>query len=131
MTKGSTIDLVFTSIGLKGQYIDWEIDKDLASGSDHEILLFSILESSCLVNNPINIMPYNLEKADWKAFSTKILELEVTKDYQWKYQETGPSKNKDSIEKELETEALNLLKMIFMAAEFGIPRRKAFERSKA
>ena len=133
MTKGSTIDLVFTSIGLKGQYIDWEIDKDLASGSDHEILLFSILESSCLVNNPINIMPYNLEKADWKAFSTKILELEKTKDYQWKYQETGPNGNKDrdSLEIELETEALNLQKMIFMAAEFGIPRRKAFERSKA
>ena len=39
------IDLVFTSIGLKSQYIEWEIDKNLASGSDHEILLFSICEA--------------------------------------------------------------------------------------
>ena len=78
-------------------------------------------------------MPYNLEKADWKAFSIKILELEKTKDYQWKYQEIGPNGNKDrdSLEIELETEALNLQKMIFMAAEFGILRRKAFEKSKA
>ena len=85
MTKGSTIDLVFTSIGLNNQYIEWKVAEDIASGSDHEILLFSIIGSKNLINNLTHSIPYNLEKANWKEFSIKILEIEKYSKFQWKY----------------------------------------------
>ena len=64
MTSLSVIDLVFVSQGLSSKHIDWEINQEIASGSDHEILLYSIVESDDLVENPAYQMLYNLEKAD-------------------------------------------------------------------
>ena len=69
MTSLSVIDLVFISQRLAKKHIDWEINHEKASGSDHEILLYSIVEGNSLVENPAYQMLYNLEKANWKAFS--------------------------------------------------------------
>jgi len=45
--------------------INWEIDEDKVSGSDHEIILFSInIDSGNLIENPIYNNQYNFEKAD-------------------------------------------------------------------
>ena len=136
MTRGSVIDLVFISAGLKNQYIDWEINQNLASGSDHEILLFSILGDSSLVENPVHFMPYNLKKADWKIFSQKLLELDKDPQFQWKYQEkeldensSGQDLDQDS-DLGLETKALNLQQIIYLAAESSILKRKPSQRSK-
>jgi len=76
ITSLSVIDLVFVSQRLISKHIDWEINQEVASGSDHEILLYSIVESDDLVENPAYERLYNLEKADWKAFSQKLLELD-------------------------------------------------------
>jgi hypothetical protein len=114
MTSRSVIDLVFTSIGLQSKYIEWEINQELASGSDHEILLYSILGEEDLVANPNYKMPYNLEKADWKAFSEKLLELNQSPKFQWKYIDSravnslDQGLNQDIELLGLETEALNL-----------------------
>jgi hypothetical protein len=64
MASLSVINLVFISPRLGQKHIEWEINQEIASGSDHEILLYSIVESNSLVHNPIYNMPYNLEKAD-------------------------------------------------------------------
>jgi len=65
MKSLSVINLVFISQGLQSKHIDWEINHEIASGSDHEILLYSIVESNeSLVENPVYQMLYNLEKVD-------------------------------------------------------------------
>jgi len=128
------IDLVFVSQGLSTKHIDWEIDQEIASGSDHQILLYSIVESNDLVVNPAHQMLYNLEKADWKAFSQKLLELDQSSEYRWDYQEVGPSWGPDielDFDLGLEDEDTKLQEMIKKAAEASIPRKKAFSRSKA
>jgi ribonuclease HI len=128
MTSTSVIDLVFTSIGLQNRYIEWEINQETASGSDHEILLYSILGDENLVENPTYQMLYNLEKADWKAFSEKLLQLDQNLEFQWKYIE---SQAEDNLDERLEAEALNLQRIIQIAADSSIPRKKASNRSKA
>src|SRR5215469_14137070 len=136
MESLSVIDLVFVSQGLMRKHIDWEIDQETASGSDHEILLYSIVESDDLVENPAYQMLYNLEKADWKAFSQKLLELDQSSKFRWDYHETDPSwEDKTDIELDfdlgLENEAIKLQEMIKIAAEASIPRKKPFSKSKA
>src|SRR5215469_2873189 len=136
MTSLSVIDLVFVSQGLISKHIDWEIDQEVASGSDHEILLYSIVESDDLVENPAYQMLYNLEKADWKAFSKKLLDLDQSSKFRWDYHETDPSwEDRTDIELDfdlgLENEAIKLQEMIKIAAEASIPRKKPFSKSKA
>ncbi len=52
--------------------IFWQIDENVNTGSDHEVILFSIQSEGNLVENPLGKMPYNLEKADWKEFHKKL-----------------------------------------------------------
>ncbi len=40
--------------------------------SDHEVILFLIQSEGNLVENLLEKMPYNLEKADWKEFHKKL-----------------------------------------------------------
>jgi len=136
MTSLSVIDLVFISQGLSSKHIDWEINPEIASGSDHEILLYSIVESDDLVENPAYKMHYNLEKADWKVFSQKLLELDQTPEFKWDYHEIGPIRESGAeielnFDKGLEDEAIKLRDMIEKAAEASIPKKKSFSRSKA
>src|SRR5260370_30953831 len=126
-TSLSVIDLVFISPRLRQKHIEWEIDHDTASGSDHEILLYSIVESNNLVQNPIYDMPYNLEKADWKVFSQKLLELDQSNEFKWGYIESDA--DLDYIG--LEQEALNLQNIIKIAADSAIPTKRPISRSKA
>ena len=54
--------------------LNWEIDKDKVSDSDHELILFSInIDSDNLVENSIYNSQYNFEKADWKIFAEKLI----------------------------------------------------------
>lgn len=121
MVNQSIIDLVFISQGLGQRQLQWEIDPTISSGSDHEILLYSIpLEG--LVENPLTYSPYNLKKADWEGFSKKLLDL----DRVWPSQ-LSPYSHQDNLEKE----ANQLQNIIQKAAENTIPRRKTCSRSKA
>jgi hypothetical protein len=132
MTSLSVIDLVFISPRLGQKHIEWEINHEIASGSDHEILLYSIVESNNLVQNPIYDMPYNLEKADWKVFSQKLLELDQSPEFKWGYIESEPDADLDLHHRlGLEQEALNLQNIIKMAADSAIPTKRPVSRSKA
>ena len=54
--------------------LNWEIDEDKVSDSDHELILFSInIDSDNLVENSIYNSQYNFEKADWKIFAEKLI----------------------------------------------------------
>jgi ribonuclease HI len=116
--------------------MDWEINQEIASGSDHEILLYSIVGSNDLVQNPIFQMPYNLEKADWKAFSQKLLELDQSIEFTWENIESDRP-NLDQPDQDLdynlglETEALKLQEMVKRAADSAIPRKRPVSQSKA
>jgi hypothetical protein len=72
-------------------------------------------------------MPFNLEKADWKLFSETILKLENT-EFKWTDYNSDLYKNK---EQWLEHETIKLTNQIKKAAEFSIPRTKAYSKSKA
>jgi len=51
---------------------NWHIDENADTGSDHEVILFTIVtEKVKLVENPLNA-PYNLQKADWKGFEKHL-----------------------------------------------------------
>ena len=81
-------------------------------------------------------MPYNLEKADWKAFSQKLLELDQDPSFSWGYQETGSMQGAGheielDFDQGLEDEATKLQEIIEKAAEVSIPKKKSFSRSKA
>lgn len=124
MVNQSIIDLVFISQRLNQRQVQWEIDPMISSGSDHEILLYSIpLEG--LIENPLTYSPYNLEKADWEKFSQELL----------KNDKASPSQLGSCLSqlqsKDLEREAFQLQSMIQKAADKGIPKKKACSRSKA
>ena len=53
-SDNSVIDLTFTTRELNNMSINWEINEDKVSGSDYEIILFSInIDDGNLVENPI------------------------------------------------------------------------------
>jgi len=73
MRNISIIDLAFTTKALnQSKSIFWQIDENVNTGSDHEVILFSIQSEGNLVENPLGKMPYNLEKADWKEFDREL-----------------------------------------------------------
>ncbi|KKA25948.1 hypothetical protein T310_0009 [Rasamsonia emersonii CBS 393.64] len=112
----------------------WEIDPNIASGAGHEVLLYSLQEyNTDLVGNPLYAMPYNLEKADWSKFSKKLLELDQSPDYKWGlYTQNGlGQQTSQDLEIGLENEAYKLQKIIQIAADYSIPRKKASHWSKA
>ena len=53
-SNNSIIDLTFTTKELNNMLINWEIDEDKVSDSDHEIILFSInINNDNLIENSI------------------------------------------------------------------------------
>ena len=67
------INLVFVIKVLnQSKSIFWQIDENVNTGFDHEVILFLIQSERNLVENSLGKMPYNLEKADWKEFHKKL-----------------------------------------------------------
>jgi hypothetical protein len=106
--------------------INWEIDEDKVSGSDHEIILFSInIDSGNLIENPIYNNQYNFEKADWKIFAEELI-LQSNKE------EFASKINISQISREmLETEAEKLRDIIIIAANKAISKKRIHEKSKS
>ena len=72
----SVIDLVFASRNVQKYVKDWQIDGNATTGSDHEVILFSIqTEIVNLVENPLNAS-YNLHKADWESFHKYLCQIQ-------------------------------------------------------
>ena len=53
------------------------------TGSDYEVILFSIQSEGNLVENLLGKMPYNLEKADWKEFDRELKDSSNQAEFQW------------------------------------------------
>jgi len=67
------IDLAFTTKALnQSKSIFWQIDKNVNTRSDYEVILFLIQNEGNLVENLLKKMSYNLEKADWKKFHKEL-----------------------------------------------------------
>ncbi len=94
------------------------------TGSDHEVILFSIQSEGNLVENPLGKMPYNLEKADWKEFHKELKDSSNQAEFQW-----NPAASSQM--EDLEKHAENLQILIQKAAEKTILKRKASRKSKS
>src|SRR5205809_2694702 len=105
--------------------INWEINEDKATDSDHEIILFSInIDSGNLIENPVYNNQYNFEKADWKIFAEELI-LQSNK------KEFASNINISQISREmLETEAEKLRDIIIIAANKAISKKRIHEKSK-
>jgi len=125
-SSSSIIDLTFATKELNNMILDWEIDEDKVSGSDHELILFSInIDSGNLVENPIYNSQYNFEKADWKIFAEELI-LQSNKE------EFASQINILQISRKmLETEAEKLRDIITIAANKAISKKRMHERSKS
>ena len=68
----SVIDLTFATPSLCGFIKNWQVNEDLNSGSDHEVIQFELtgIESEW-VNSPLNAA-YNIAKADWVKFAQTL-----------------------------------------------------------
>src|SRR6266536_1038015 len=118
------IDLAFTIKALnQSKSIFWQIDENVNTGSDYEVILFLIQSEGNLVENLLGKMPYNLEKADWKEFHKELKDSSNQAEFQW-----NPAAS--SQVEELEKRAENLQILIQKAAEKTILKRKASSRSK-
>ena len=108
--------------------INWEINEDKITDSDHEIILFSInIDSDNLVENSIYNNQYNFEKADWKIFAEKLILQSNKEDFASKI-----NNNISQISKEmLETEAEKLRDIITIAANKAISKKRIHEKSKS
>src|SRR6266480_7690650 len=108
--------------------INWEINEDKVTGSDHETILFSInIDSGNLVENPIYNNQYNFEKADWKIFAEELILQSNKEEFI-----SNISNNISQISREmLETEAEKLRDIIIIAANKTISKKRIHEKSKS
>jgi hypothetical protein len=74
-TNTSVIDLTFATPNLAPKILDWCISESFQTGSDHELIRFSMITGSTeTVTSPIIQGLYNLKKADWTKFEQIIKE---------------------------------------------------------
>ena len=67
-TSTSVIDLTFATPHMINKITDWSINENASTGSDHEVIEFSIICKNIeTVDNSMNDV-YNVDKADWKKF---------------------------------------------------------------
>ncbi|SLM41335.1 Ribonuclease H-like domain [Lasallia pustulata] len=121
----SVLDLAFTTGQLAAEIIDWQINENKYSGSDHEVVQFSITtEDIELVDSPFNA-PFNIQKANWAEFNQQLVQESQSMLTDLRQLET-----QDLNQEQMETIACSLRDLITKAAEQNIPRRKPCSRSK-
>ena len=64
----SVLDLTFATSKMAENIVDWAINDEIVTGSDHEVIAFTLLSKNAQkVDSPLNAS-YNVQKADWKNF---------------------------------------------------------------
>ena len=112
----SIIDLAFATPAIKSNIVNWYIDKEIATGSDHEVIRFSILtDNSEVFNNPILRDAFNLKKADWEKFNNLIIKGSLLKESCFVQLNTI---------QELENASNHLQNIILKAADESIPKNR-------
>jgi hypothetical protein len=70
----SIIDLTFATKAIETDIGNWYIDEEAGTGSDHELIRFSIYTSSTKTAiDPLKLNSYNLKKADWVIFKEVLV----------------------------------------------------------
>ena len=71
----SVLDLTFATQATAEIVTDWSICDDWSTGSDHEVIYFSILSESVeFVDSPVlSTLAYNMDKANWPEFHGVLL----------------------------------------------------------
>ncbi|SLM37364.1 Endonuclease/exonuclease/phosphatase [Lasallia pustulata] len=121
----SVLDLAFTTGQLAAEIIDWQINENEYSESDHEVIQFSVTtEDIELVDSPFNA-PLNIQKANWAEFNQQL-----GQESQSMLTDLRQLETQDLNQEQMETIACSLRDLITKAAEQNIPRRKPCSRSK-
>ena len=64
----SVLNLTFATPGVYQSISDWQVNEEATTGSDHEVIQFSIsIDQTELVDSPFNA-PFNILKANWTGF---------------------------------------------------------------
>jgi len=70
--SSSVIDLTFTTSAMLAFVKNWQIDEEMTTGSDHEVIHFTISTKEAeMVESPLN-PSYNTVKADWTNFAKQL-----------------------------------------------------------
>jgi len=118
----SVIDLTFTTSAMLAFVKDWQINEEIAIGSDHEVIQFVISTKEAeMVESSLN-PPYNTVKADWTKFA-KQLQQESAKI-------SDLAKTLSTNSKDLKEIAISFRNLILDAANQHISKRKPSIKAK-
>jgi ribonuclease HI len=125
----SIIDLTFISEKMNEKIMNWFIDSEESSGSNHELIQFTIeLNQEELIENPLLQNQFNFQKAQWEDLHK---ELDILKNLeQYKFEKIPEQSNLEMIKIILESNAIKLRNLILKAIENNIPKKKNSEFSK-
>ncbi len=123
-TSSSVIDLIFATVDLASKITKWSINDDAGTGSDHEVIEFSIcVENVETVNNSMN-GAFNTQKANWEKFNQYL------KDNHSSVKSQMIQLMSNSTTKNLNEGAILLRDVIVNASNLSIPKRRPCENSK-
>ena len=68
----SVLDLTFATSKIAENVIDWTINDEIVTRSDHEVISFNLLsKNASKVDSSLNAS-YNVQKADWENFDKNL-----------------------------------------------------------
>ena len=118
--------LTFATAKTKNLVLNWHVNDQATTESDHELIQFAIATDNIQWVETAFSMSYNMQKANWDAFSQELKALFIDK-----YSQMANPLQKSSITKVKLKEAACLLRnTIMQATEKHILRRQASSRSK-
>jgi hypothetical protein len=78
LVRASVIDLAFAIMDMREKVRDWKALWDLQSETEHVLIRFGIaIRFTELVENPLHIRSYNIEKADWPRFRNRLKQFAI------------------------------------------------------
>jgi hypothetical protein len=123
----SVLDLVFATPALSDVIFDWAVNEDLATGSDHEVIQYSLyLDSSLLQITPLATnKKYNLSKTTWELF-LKTFTTEAKKLLENNFEQRCKSKDSE----QMNLAAFELEKILIQSIQISTPPAKICSKSK-
>ena len=74
-TGTSILDLTVATCDIYKRLLDWAVDEQAHTGSDHEVVRFTLVyDTENLIPSPMS-NKYNWQKADWKSFNKTLYTL--------------------------------------------------------
>jgi hypothetical protein len=89
--KSSILDYTLALPAMSEEVINWAIDTDQATGSDHEVIRFQVISTHPDAETPTPEPHLNWRKTDWPTFSNTLRSLSVETQPQWTQYRTIPT----------------------------------------